>query len=297
MVESTMAEFESEIKSAWVVKVSEMWPLGLWLLEQKNCESRACSCSTPTQNLENPNHLTLERSTIGPYDVYEQFVNSYCTLLSQSVSIDGKGFLNARRKSKLQINICMCPMYGGLPGLVKVFPSVSHSTGHTEALPQGASGYVHNLLLLKYTNTHRHSHTQYKWAGTLCVSAWHDSQGVLQDVTAYGVRVALQRRVNLAQAEQLVLLQETCFNPHGVQGRSSVALWKKKQSLVTDVTQEKLDFWILTPPCPHLGQDEAVTVEVPRVFRAVLHGVEVQHRHDFCHTAAWCGVSVPQRKT
>lgn len=36
----------------------------------------------------------------------------------------------------------------------------------------------------------------------------------------------------------------------------------------------------------HLGQDEAVAVEVPRVFRAVLHGVEVKHRHDFCHTAA-----------
>lgn len=36
----------------------------------------------------------------------------------------------------------------------------------------------------------------------------------------------------------------------------------------------------------HLGHDEAVTVEVPWVFRAVLHGVEEKHRHDFCHAAA-----------
>lgn len=36
----------------------------------------------------------------------------------------------------------------------------------------------------------------------------------------------------------------------------------------------------------HLGQDEAVIVEVSWVFRAVLHGVEEKDRHDFCHAAA-----------
>lgn len=40
-------------------------------------------------------------------------------------------------------------MYDRLPGLVKVFPSVSHSTGHTKSLAQGAGGYIHKLLLLK----------------------------------------------------------------------------------------------------------------------------------------------------
>lgn len=56
MVESTMSEFDSEIKSAWMVKITEIWLLGLWLLEQKNRESRVCSHSTHPQNLENPDH-------------------------------------------------------------------------------------------------------------------------------------------------------------------------------------------------------------------------------------------------
>lgn len=46
----------------------------------------------------------------------------------------------------------------------------------------------------------------------------------------------------------------------------------------------------------HLGQDEAVIVEVPGIIVAVPHGVEKKHRHDFCHTAAWCWVSARQRK-
>lgn len=43
-------------------------------------------------------------------------------------------------------------------------------------------------------------------------------------VEAYRGWVALQGGVNMAQAEQLALLKEACFNPHGIQGRSSVAL-------------------------------------------------------------------------
>lgn len=45
----------------------------------------------------------------------------------------------------------------------------------------------------------------------------------------------------------------------------------------------------------HLGQDEAVAVEVSWVFRAVLHGVEEKDGHDFCHAAAWGGITVQQR--
>lgn len=43
-------------------------------------------------------------------------------------------------------------MHEGLPRLVKVFPTVSHPTGHTKTLPQGASGYIHKLLPLKCTH-------------------------------------------------------------------------------------------------------------------------------------------------
>lgn len=39
--------------------------------------------------------------------------------------------------------------FEALPGLVKVFPSVSYSTGNTKALPQGANGDINKLLLLK----------------------------------------------------------------------------------------------------------------------------------------------------
>lgn len=53
-----------------------------------------------------------------------------------------------------KIKLCQCLfmsdvyIYEGLPGLVKIFPSVSHSTGYTETLPQGASSYINKLLLL-----------------------------------------------------------------------------------------------------------------------------------------------------
>lgn len=47
----------------------------------------------------------------------------------------------------------------GLPGLVKVFPSVSHPTGHAETLSQRSSGQIHKVLLLrmhKYTSIQTH---------------------------------------------------------------------------------------------------------------------------------------------
>ena len=49
-------------------------------------------------------------------------------------------------------HVCMIYTFmKGLPGFIKVFPSVSHPTGHTKTLPQRSSGYIHNLLLLKCT--------------------------------------------------------------------------------------------------------------------------------------------------
>lgn len=55
------------------------------------------------------------------------------------------------------------------------------------------------------------------------VVLWCLSESLREGVTHRG-RVALQSRVHLAQTEQIALLQETCFNPHGVQSRSSVTL-------------------------------------------------------------------------
>jgi len=43
MVEGTISEFDSEMKTARMVKITEIWLLGLWLLEQKNRESRAAA--------------------------------------------------------------------------------------------------------------------------------------------------------------------------------------------------------------------------------------------------------------
>lgn len=113
-------------------------------------------------------------------------------------------------------------MYEELPRFVKVFPSVSHSTSHTKTLSQRASGYIHNLLLLKCTKTHTYTvlFKTFAWLFLL--------YRMTPYLTAYRVWVALQGRVNLAQTEQLALLEETCFNPHGVQGRSSVTLREKK---------------------------------------------------------------------
>lgn len=48
-------------------------------------------------------------------------------------------------------------VYDELPGLVKIFGGVSHSTSHTKTLPQGAGSHLHKLLLLKcaqHTKTH-----------------------------------------------------------------------------------------------------------------------------------------------
>ncbi len=126
-------------------------------------------------------------------------------------------------------------LYERLPGLVKVFSSVSHSTSHTKTLPQGASGYIHKLLLLKCTRTHTHTHTHSKVllktvsAQLFVLYETDDCQHMGQYVTAYRGWVALQVGVNVAQTEQLALLQEARFNPHGVQGRSSMTLWRKKQ--------------------------------------------------------------------
>lgn len=62
----------------------------------------------------------------------------------------------------------------------------------------------------------------------LCSMRWFPGYGTVY-VKAYGCWVALQGGVNVTQIEQLVLLQKACFNPHGVQGRSSVTLCEKKQ--------------------------------------------------------------------
>lgn len=33
-------------------------------------------------------------------------------------------------------SVCAAHIYEGLPGFIKIFPSISHSTGHTKTLPQ-----------------------------------------------------------------------------------------------------------------------------------------------------------------
>lgn len=44
--------------------------------------------------------------------------------------------------------VCMCLCLCMLPGLVKVFSCVGHSTGSSQTLTQRSSGHVHKLLLL-----------------------------------------------------------------------------------------------------------------------------------------------------
>lgn len=53
-------------------------------------------------------------------------------------------------------------------------------------------------------------------------------QESIQYVKTYRGRVALQGRVDMTQTEQLILLQEACLDPHGIQCWSSMTLWKKK---------------------------------------------------------------------
>lgn len=53
-------------------------------------------------------------------------------------------------------------------------------------------------------------------------------QESIQNAKAYRGWVALQGGVDMTQTEQLVLLQEACLDPHGIQGRSSMTLWRNK---------------------------------------------------------------------
>lgn len=55
MIETIISGLLFKMESAWVVKISEAWLLRLWLLEQKNCESSLCSCSTHPQNVDDRN--------------------------------------------------------------------------------------------------------------------------------------------------------------------------------------------------------------------------------------------------
>jgi len=98
--------------------------------------------------------------------------------------------------------------------------------------PAPRSRWPHQQIAASETHTQTHTHTHtvkryQKTVGTLV--AFHEMiPEVWYSMTAYWGWVALQGRVNLAQTEQLALLQETRFNPHGVQGRSSMPLWDKQ---------------------------------------------------------------------
>lgn len=65
---------------------------------------------------------------------------------------------------------------------------------------------------------------------------------MVQCVTSYRGWVALKGRVNLAQTEQLALLQVTCLHPHGVQGWSSVTLWEKHMQIYITLVENERQF-------------------------------------------------------
>lgn len=170
---------------------------------------------------------------------------------------------------------------GGLPWSVKVFSSVSHSTGHAETLPYRTSGQVHELMLLQWK---QHTH---KWTRTtLALCSFFPRFGT------YVGWVALHGGVNMTQTEQLRLLQKARFHPHGIESWSCMALKEREQAWLSLILPAKHpNARARGQRCPHLRHDEAVIVEVPWIVVAILHGVEKQHRHDLCHTAAWCWVS------
>lgn len=179
-----------------------------------------------------------------------------------------------------------CNIGGGLPWSVKVFSSVSHSTGHAETLPYRASGQVHELMLLQWK---QHTHKWTRTAFTLC--------SFFPRLGTYVGWVALHGGVNMTQTEQLRLLQKARFHPHGIQSWCCMTLKEIEQTRLSLILPGK------RPNARARGQrrsrlrhDEAVIVEVPWIVIAILHGVEKQHRHDLCHTAAWCWVSGNRNK-
>lgn len=104
--------------------------------------------------------------------------------------------------------------------------------------------------------------------------------------------VALHGGVNMTQTEQLRLLQKARFHPHGIESWGCMTLKEREQTHLSLIHTKKLpNARARGQRCSHLRHDEAIIVEVPWIVVAILHGVEKQHRHDLCHTAAWCWVS------
>lgn len=111
----------------------------------------------------------------------------------------------------------------------------------------------------------------------------------------YWCGVALQLTVNLAEVEQIRLLHVTSLCPGSVQDRCGVALQTGGKQDNGD-TKPQVNWRILislinNKKYADLWEHKAVVTLVTRVICFVAHGVEEEHRHELCCTAAWCGVT------
>lgn len=177
------------------------------------------------------------------------------------------------------------PIYQGLPGSVKVFPGVSHSTGHTETLADGATGQVHELMLLQGTQNTQKCLNDAGMPLVLCLLlpiVWN-----LRRLSG-SPRWSQRDKGWAAPSPSGSLLPPTWNRELEQRGPAEKTTShdflnppREASQLLSLVGQRR----------SHLRHDEAVIVKVPRIVVAILHGVEKQHRHDLCHAAAWCRVS------
>lgn len=93
--------------------------------------------------------------------------------------------------------------------------------------------------------------------------------------------VSLQDGVDLSEVEQLALLQVADLCPDGVQSGSCVTLRRHRSKV--RVSNNASCVWGVG--VRYLREDESIIVGVAWVFRAILHGVEEEHRHDLCRAA------------
>lgn len=174
-----------------------------------------------------------------------------------------------------------------------MFASVSHPTSSSKALSQRSCSYVNKLQFLG--NKKEKSSVSRMWNMTWTSCSCFNG---INTVFTYWCGVAFQVTVNLAQVKQIRLLHKSRLSPGSIQDRCSMTLETEGKGPLGQTTpdvkwkishtqnEEHSDLW----------EHKAVVALVTGVICFVAHGVEEEHRHELCCTAAWCRVTEERKK-